>query len=198
MGRTFRAGRGTHSVAVGGDAFLATPPWCRAAALYSRRVQCDETLTGSGAEPMHLTKFTDYALRTLMYLALQPERLVTIAELARTFGVPASHLMKIVRRLAQRGLIETVAVRVAACLDARLRSEWGVRPRGTWISPMLSPGQAQLPDAAAVRAADALTRRGALPRNPERLQPGRPRRWPQRADGADGRTFEATKRPSET
>ena len=57
---------------------------------------------------MHLTKFTDYALRTLMYLALQPERLVTIAELARTYGVPANHLMKIVRRLAQGGLIETV------------------------------------------------------------------------------------------
>jgi len=57
---------------------------------------------------MHLTKFTDYALRTLMYLALQPQRLVTIAELGQVYAVPHNHLMKIVQRLARRGLIETV------------------------------------------------------------------------------------------
>ncbi len=57
---------------------------------------------------MRLTTFSDYALRTLMYLALHPNRLVTIAEIAAAFGVSANHLMKVVQLLAVNGVITTL------------------------------------------------------------------------------------------
>lgn len=56
---------------------------------------------------MQLTRFTDYALRTLIYLALHRDRLVIIAEIAKAYDVSENHLMKIVHRLAQHGYIET-------------------------------------------------------------------------------------------
>ena len=56
---------------------------------------------------MQLTRFTDYALRTLMYLALHRDRLVIISEIAKGYQVSENHLMKIVHRLAQHGYIET-------------------------------------------------------------------------------------------
>jgi Rrf2 family nitric oxide-sensitive transcriptional repressor len=57
---------------------------------------------------MRLTLWTDYVLRTLIYLGSKGERLSTIAEIAQGFGIPKSHLMKIVNRLAQQGYVETV------------------------------------------------------------------------------------------
>lgn len=57
---------------------------------------------------MRLTTMTDYAMRLLMYVGRHPERLCTIAEIARAYGISEPHLMKITHRLAQRGWIETV------------------------------------------------------------------------------------------
>ena len=57
---------------------------------------------------MRLTTFSDYALRTLMYLALHPDRPVTIAEVAAAFGVSTNHLMKVVQLLAANGAITTL------------------------------------------------------------------------------------------
>ncbi len=56
---------------------------------------------------MRLAEYTDYTLRVLMYCAAQPDRLVTIAELAEWHGVSKNHLMKVVNDLARQGLIET-------------------------------------------------------------------------------------------
>ena len=36
---------------------------------------------------MHLTAYTDYALRVLIRFALQPERLMTIADIAKGYDV---------------------------------------------------------------------------------------------------------------
>lgn len=57
---------------------------------------------------MQLTKFTDYSLRTVIYLAHHPEGLTTIADIAQAYDIPNAHLMKVVHRLAQRGYVVTV------------------------------------------------------------------------------------------
>lgn len=54
---------------------------------------------------MRLTSFTDYSLRVLMYLAAQPDRQVTIAEIAAAFDISHSHLTKVVHYLGKRGLL---------------------------------------------------------------------------------------------
>jgi Rrf2 family transcriptional regulator, nitric oxide-sensitive transcriptional repressor len=57
---------------------------------------------------MRLTAYTDYALRVLMRLALQPDRLTTIADLAKGYDISENHLMKVVHQLGVAGLIDTV------------------------------------------------------------------------------------------
>jgi Rrf2 family nitric oxide-sensitive transcriptional repressor len=58
---------------------------------------------------VQLTRYTDYSLRLLMFLALQEdERLVTITETAEHFAIPRNHLVKIVHRLGQLNYLRTV------------------------------------------------------------------------------------------
>jgi Rrf2 family nitric oxide-sensitive transcriptional repressor len=57
---------------------------------------------------MRLTTFSDYTLRVLMYLALHPNRFVTIPEIAVSFGVSTNHLMKVVQQLAATGDVVTL------------------------------------------------------------------------------------------
>lgn len=58
---------------------------------------------------MHLTQWTDYALRVLMYCAAYEnrEQPVTISEIAEAHGISRSHLTKIVRQLAALELLDT-------------------------------------------------------------------------------------------
>lgn len=57
---------------------------------------------------MKLTAFTDYSLRVLIYLAADPGRRGTIAEVAATFGVSENHLTKVVYFLGQQGWLANV------------------------------------------------------------------------------------------
>lgn len=57
---------------------------------------------------MRLTSYTDYALRTLMYLALNRDRLVTIQDIADAHQIAKNHLTKVVHHLGMLGLVETV------------------------------------------------------------------------------------------
>jgi Rrf2 family nitric oxide-sensitive transcriptional repressor len=57
---------------------------------------------------MRLTTFSDYTLRTLMYLALHPQRLVTIAEVAAAYRISPNHLMKVTHQLAGSGDVTTL------------------------------------------------------------------------------------------
>lgn len=57
---------------------------------------------------MQLTRFSDYSLRVLIYLALHRDRWVTIDEIARGYGISQSHLMKVVQQLGQLGYVETL------------------------------------------------------------------------------------------
>lgn len=56
---------------------------------------------------MRLTDYTDYTLRVLMFCALNPERSITIAELAESHEISKNHLMKIVNDLANQGILQT-------------------------------------------------------------------------------------------
>jgi Rrf2 family nitric oxide-sensitive transcriptional repressor len=57
---------------------------------------------------MRLTTMTDYAMRLLMYVAQQPDRLCTIAEVAKVYDISEAHLMKITHQLGLSGWLETV------------------------------------------------------------------------------------------
>lgn len=56
---------------------------------------------------MKLTLFTDYAMRVLFYLAARPDRLCSIAEVARAYGISQNHLMKVVNELVRGGYVES-------------------------------------------------------------------------------------------
>jgi Rrf2 family nitric oxide-sensitive transcriptional repressor len=55
---------------------------------------------------MRLTLHTDYALRTLMLLALDPSRAHTIEEVSRRYGISRNHLMKVARTLVHSGFVQ--------------------------------------------------------------------------------------------
>jgi Rrf2 family nitric oxide-sensitive transcriptional repressor len=56
---------------------------------------------------VQLTLHTDYALRTLIYLALPHEAPVTVGEVAEYYDISKHHLVKVVQRLAAEGLVVT-------------------------------------------------------------------------------------------
>lgn len=57
---------------------------------------------------MRLTTFTDYSLRVLIYLAAEPGRRATVAEIATAFDVSEHHLTKVVHFLGREGWLATV------------------------------------------------------------------------------------------
>jgi Rrf2 family nitric oxide-sensitive transcriptional repressor len=57
---------------------------------------------------MRLTTYTDYSLRVLMRLALRPDDLTTIGEIARAYRISEHHLMKVVHQLGVAGYVETI------------------------------------------------------------------------------------------
>jgi len=57
---------------------------------------------------MRLTRYTDYAMRVLLYLGTHPDKVCSIAEIARTYGVSQNHLMKVVNDLANAGFVTSL------------------------------------------------------------------------------------------
>lgn len=72
---------------------------------------------------MRLTTFSDYALRVLMYAATAEDRLITIEETARTYGISRAHLMKVVNLLTKSGYIKGVRGRSGGFTLARRPDE---------------------------------------------------------------------------
>ncbi len=69
---------------------------------------------------MRLTRYTDYAMRVLLYLASKPDdRLSSIGEIARGYGISQNHLMKVVNDLVRAGYIESVRGRFGGIRLAR-------------------------------------------------------------------------------
>ena len=59
---------------------------------------------------MKLTNYSDYALRSLIYLAVTPKdgELANIDDIAQAYDISKSHLTKIIHQLGKLGYIESV------------------------------------------------------------------------------------------
>ena len=55
---------------------------------------------------MRLTLHSDFALRTLIFLAVADERRATIPEIAAAYAISENHLRKVVGRLIENGFVE--------------------------------------------------------------------------------------------
>lgn len=69
---------------------------------------------------MKFTHFTDYSLRTLIYLGAQQSALATISDVSKSYGISQSHLTKVVHQLATRGYIQTTRGKGGGMRLARL------------------------------------------------------------------------------
>lgn len=72
---------------------------------------------------MRLTLHTDFALRLLLLLALEPDGLHTIAEVARRYKISRNHLVKVAQTLIQGGFVESVRGRCGGLRLARKPAE---------------------------------------------------------------------------
>lgn len=54
---------------------------------------------------MQFTRFTDYALRVLVYVAQRPDEWVTIRQVSDAHDISRNHLMKVVSFLGARGYL---------------------------------------------------------------------------------------------
>ena len=58
---------------------------------------------------MRITKFSDYALRVLIYLASKPkDDLTTIPQLAKSYSISTNHVRMVVHKLGQLGYLNGV------------------------------------------------------------------------------------------
>lgn len=75
---------------------------------------------------MRLTLHTDYALRVLIYLNAHPQRLCSISEISRAYGVSHNHMMKVVNALAKAGFVAAVRGRGGGVRLARPATETSI------------------------------------------------------------------------
>ncbi len=75
---------------------------------------------------MRLTRYSDYAMRVLLYLGRQSGELCSIAEIARAYGISQNHLMKVVSDLAASGYVEAIRGRNGGIRLARPAAEINV------------------------------------------------------------------------
>ena len=75
---------------------------------------------------MRLTRYTDYAMRVLLYLGARPEQLCSIGEIAGAYRISQNHLMKVVNDLARQGYVESVRGRFGGIRLGRAAAEINV------------------------------------------------------------------------
>jgi Rrf2 family transcriptional regulator, nitric oxide-sensitive transcriptional repressor len=68
---------------------------------------------------VRLTLHTDYGLRTLVYLASSPGRVVSTTEIGRAYGISKNHLVRVAQSLRGGGFIELSPGRAGGLALAR-------------------------------------------------------------------------------
>lgn len=54
---------------------------------------------------MRITRYTDYSLRVLLFVALKDKQISTIGEIADAYGISKNHLRKVVHELSVKGYL---------------------------------------------------------------------------------------------
>jgi Rrf2 family transcriptional regulator, nitric oxide-sensitive transcriptional repressor len=75
---------------------------------------------------LHLTQFSDYALRVAIYLAARPDDLASVDEISRSYGISRNHLAKVVQRLTELGVVASTRGRGGGLRLAKCPEEIGV------------------------------------------------------------------------
>lgn len=75
---------------------------------------------------MRLTLHTDYALRLLMLLAMEPDGLHTVEEVARRYGISHNHLTKVAQTLVRAGAVDSLRGRGGGLRLARPPEQIGL------------------------------------------------------------------------
>jgi Rrf2 family nitric oxide-sensitive transcriptional repressor len=75
---------------------------------------------------MKLTRYTDYALRVLLYLAARPDKICSISEISRAYGISQNHLMKVVHDLGKAGYVASSRGRFGGIRLAHAPAEIGI------------------------------------------------------------------------
>lgn len=57
---------------------------------------------------MELNQFTDYSLRTLIFVALHDGEISSIKQIAGAFAISENHLVKVVHKLGKLGYLKTI------------------------------------------------------------------------------------------
>lgn len=68
---------------------------------------------------MKFNLFTDYALRSLMFLCWRRGRTVTAEEIASFYGISRDHIVKVIQELSRRGFVQARRGRGGGSLLAR-------------------------------------------------------------------------------
>ncbi len=56
---------------------------------------------------MKLSRHSEYAFRTLIFLALEPDQKFRIEDIAKAHNIPRNHLVKVVAHLVKKGYVTT-------------------------------------------------------------------------------------------
>lgn len=99
---------------------------------------------------MHLTRHSDYTMRLLIHLAVQPDEIATIREIAQHLGISRNHLMKVANRAVQAGYIVSVRGRLGGLKLTKTPAEISVgdvlRTTEEWtLAECFDPAQNQCP-----------------------------------------------------
>ncbi|MDJ0929792.1 Rrf2 family transcriptional regulator [Breoghania sp.] len=100
---------------------------------------------------MRLTLQANYAVRTLLYCAANPDKPSKVPEIAATYGISETHLFKVMKILVDNGFIKTLRGRNGGILLAQPVDEMSlgavirVAEENFYLSDCFDPGKRDCP-----------------------------------------------------